>query len=256
MISSIKQYDDSNQLSTNMYALTHSIGQCTTCIHHYPNLSIFRSEAKESPISFINSFSNFDSEVVKTAKISAYSQIVESKEDVGHRVTSDEIREADKELKRELSEMKSNAKHFEKESRAAIRELPHEERAAARKELREDIHERRKVERELKKEIMKDRLDNSVLSLHRDERDTNPMMASNAASAANQSMDPAASEINEALIQDEILEQKKRALEIDIEAQRQIVRNEESVLRAEKLPRKIAKVDVETKGTEVVGEKK
>ena len=45
-------------------------------------------------------------------------------------------------------------------------------------------------------------------------------------------------------------------MEIDIEAQRQIVRNEESVLRAEKFPRKIAKVDVETKGTEVVGEKK
>lgn len=144
-----------------------------------------------------------------------------------------ERKEADKALKEELSVMSSNAKHFEKDCKAAIRELPKDERPAAREELKEDVHKRRHVEMELRKEILKDEIDNSFLSRKKD-RDTHPDAAVEVAGAVNGSSSPLATEIRNDALESEIDDLKQAVVDNGLEAHSDIVAGEEAVLKAHK----------------------
>jgi hypothetical protein len=192
--------------------------------------------------------------VFKTAIKANDSQYEKSIAKARHEKIAEERKEEIEDLKDELSQMKSNAKHFEHETKEAIRELPRDERHEAKEKLKENIHKRREVEKELKREIRKDEFDNSILSRHKD-RETHPGTAARIAEAVNDSNAPFTTEVREEMIESEIDARKKKMVDINIEAHSEIVDGEKAVLEAERGSKGSADEEVVVEET-VVYEKK
>ena len=192
----------------------------------------------------------------KTAIKANDSQYEKSIAKARHEKIAEERREEIDDLKDELSQMKSDAKHFEHETREAIRELPRDERHEAKEKLKENIHKRREVEKELKKEIRKDEFDNSILSRHKDSRDTHPGTAARIAEAVNDSNAPFTTEVREEMIESEIDARKEKMVDLNIEAQSEVVDGEKAVLEAERGSKGSADEEVVVEETVVYEEEK